>query len=93
MTQEQSQQAIREESQSWQRISDQAKRYMEGCFGKNWVYTAPEAFENVLIRWIWSIASGRIEFAEEQMAHIERMMQEQKEADRAELQRDEMGLD
>jgi hypothetical protein len=93
VTQEQIEAGIREESISWQRIRDQAKRYMEGYFGPSVWFKAPETFENVLIRWVWAIARGHIDFAEEQMAHIERMIQEQKEADRAELQRDEMGLD
>jgi hypothetical protein len=65
--------AIHEESRSYQKVRDQAKRYLEACYGKSVWFRAPETFENAVERWIWSVASGEIEFAEDCMAKIEEM--------------------
>lgn len=39
-------------------IRSQARRYMEAAYGPNVWFTAPEAFDNILERWIWAVASG-----------------------------------
>lgn len=39
-------------------IRDQARRYMEAAHGGSVWFKAPEAFPNVLERWIWAVASG-----------------------------------
>lgn len=50
---------------------DQARRYLEARYGKNVWFRAPETFGNVLERWIWAVASGAAELAEECMTLIE----------------------
>lgn len=52
-------------------IRKQAQRYLEARYGKDYVYRAPETFENVLERWIWAVAAGTPELAEECMTQIE----------------------
>jgi len=52
-------------------IRSQAKRYLEARYGESVWFKAPETFENVLERWIWSIASDAPELAEQCMTQIE----------------------
>ena len=54
-----------------QLIREQAHRYMVACFGKDYVWRAPETFDNRLVRWIWALAMERLDFAEVQMSWIE----------------------
>ena len=49
----------------------QAFRYLSARFGPDWLYRAPESFENLVERWIWSVASGTEEFGESCIAAIE----------------------
>jgi len=58
-----------------QAFRDQAHRYMVAVYGTSYVFTAPEAFHNILVRWIWAVASGEVDFAEKQMAKIETMVE------------------
>jgi hypothetical protein len=39
-------------------VRAQAQRYMRAVHGEQYAYRAPEAFPNVLERWIWAVASG-----------------------------------
>jgi hypothetical protein len=52
---------------------------MEVVYGKEVWFCAPETFDNVLIRWIWAVASNEIEFADQQMTRIEEMARQQEE--------------
>jgi hypothetical protein len=70
---------LRDESVGLQKTQDQARRYMEAVYGKSVWFMAPETFENVLERWIWSVANGEYDFAEVQMARIEEMAAEHRE--------------
>lgn len=36
----------------------QAFRYLNARFGPDWLYKAPETFENLVERWIWCVANG-----------------------------------
>jgi hypothetical protein len=49
----------------------QAFRYLNARFGPAWVYKAPETFENLVERWIWSVANGTAELGESCIAAIE----------------------
>jgi hypothetical protein len=61
------------------KIRDQANRYMVAVYGSDYVFRAPEAFPNILIRWIWAVAADQLDFAEEQMARIEELAAAAKE--------------
>lgn len=52
-------------------VREQAARYLRARFGPDYVYRAPEAFENTLERWIWAVAGDAPDLAEECMAAIE----------------------
>ena len=55
------------------RFREQAQRYMRAVHGPDFIYRAPETFDNVLERWIWALAAGMPDFAEAQMVQIEVM--------------------
>lgn len=53
-------------------IRAQACRYLVARYGKDYIYYAPETFNNTLERWIWAVGADAVELAEECMAAIER---------------------
>jgi hypothetical protein len=57
-------------------IRQQASRYLTARFGEEYVYRAPETFTNVLERWIWALAAGSPEMAEECISRIEQGLAE-----------------
>lgn len=52
-------------------VRAQAARYMTARFGPDYVYKAPETFENVLERWIWAVGADEMGLAEQCMIEIE----------------------
>ena len=54
-------------------VQKQAQRYMEAVYGPGVWFRAPETFGNVLIRWIYAVASSMPLEAEKCMAKIEEM--------------------
>lgn len=70
--------AIQQESDELKEVRDQARRYMVAMYGKDWVFRAPETFGNFIIQWVWAIASGELDFADEQMQQIEVLAAEQR---------------
>jgi hypothetical protein len=73
--------ATKLESRKWQQVHAQAALYMNAVYGENWIYKAPETFDNVLVRWIWAIAQSRLDFAGDQMAIIQQMAKEARRAE------------
>jgi hypothetical protein len=62
---------IREESLNYQRTRNQARLYLEARYGKDVWFRAPETFENLVERWIWTIASGLPDPGYELISQIE----------------------
>lgn len=58
-------------SRQLEEIRSQARRYMEARYGENVWFKAPETFANAVERWIWAVASGAPEIAEESVIAIE----------------------
>ena len=54
-------------------VQKMAHRYLVACYGKSYIFRAPETFENLLERWIWAVGAGEAEFAEQQMTAIEQL--------------------
>jgi hypothetical protein len=52
-------------------VRDQAHRYLAARYGKDYVYRAPETFENTLERWIWAVAGDAASLAEDCIKAIE----------------------
>jgi hypothetical protein len=52
-------------------VRGQAHRYLVARYGKDYVFRAPETFENTLERWIWAIAGDAAPLAEECISAIE----------------------
>lgn len=61
------------------RVRDQAHRYMKAVYGDDVFYVAPEQFPNVLVQWMYAVATGAYDFADTRMTEIERMAAEQRE--------------
>lgn len=53
----------------WRR--EQAGRYLSARFGAAWTYKAPETFENLIERRIWSVACGAPAVGETCVAAVE----------------------
>jgi hypothetical protein len=59
-----------------EQVQAQARRYLEARYGRDSVwFRAPEAFDNALERWIWAIASGAPDLAEDCMTMIEQHLE------------------
>ena len=52
-------------------VRGQASRYLKARYGEDYVYRAPETFQNVLERWIWGVAADSATIAEESIKTIE----------------------
>jgi hypothetical protein len=52
-------------------VRGQAHRYLVARYGEDYVYAAPETFQNTLERWIWAVAGDAPSLAEECMKAIE----------------------
>lgn len=63
-----------------QQVQDQARRYLEAMYGTNVWFRAPETFDNLVERWIWSVASGRngVRVGEASIDTIEQKVREQR---------------
>jgi hypothetical protein len=57
-------------------VKKQIHRYFVVVHGEDYVYRAPETFDNVLERWMYAVMNGNLEFASEQMAIIEHTLKE-----------------
>jgi hypothetical protein len=73
-------QVIRAESLAYQQFRNQAKIYLEARYTKDVWFRAPETFENLVERWIWTIASVLPEPGGEIMSEIETQMSDLREA-------------
>jgi hypothetical protein len=62
------------------KIRVQADKYMTVVHGRGYCYRAPEMYSNLIERWIYCIAGGRIDAAEVVMFDIEGMVKESKHA-------------
>lgn len=60
-------------------IRGQAKSYLEARYGVNVWYRAPETF-SPFEQWIWAVAGGRDEFAEETMTTITEHFRKERES-------------
>jgi hypothetical protein len=49
----------------------QARRYLQARYGASVWYAAPETFNNVLERWIWAVAGGDSDLADQCINEIE----------------------
>jgi hypothetical protein len=58
-----------------------ARRYMEAVYGDSVWFRAPETFNNVLERWMWGVACNVEDYAETQMAIIEQMVANMRNAE------------
>ena len=67
-------QRARREGASW--MPEQARRYLAARYGDGVWFRAPETFGNYVERWIWAVASGSAEIAEQSMTAIEKNMKE-----------------
>jgi hypothetical protein len=56
-----------------EQVQKQAHRYLIAAYGEQYVFAAPETFNNALERWIWALAAGNGDLAEENMARIEEL--------------------
>jgi hypothetical protein len=72
-------QIIREESRRYQEFRCQARRYLEAVYGKDVWFRAPETFENLVERWIWTVSTGMTSPGNEIMTEIEVKLREAKE--------------
>jgi hypothetical protein len=52
-------------------VRGQAHRYLRARYGDDYIYRAPETFENLLERWIWAVGADAESLAEECMKAIE----------------------
>ena len=52
-------------------VRGQAHRYLVARYGEDYVYAAPETFQNTLERWIWAVAGDASSLAEECIKAIE----------------------
>jgi hypothetical protein len=52
-------------------VQAQVHAYFTALYGENYVYRAPETFDNALERWMLLVASGDLDAAASQMAEIE----------------------
>lgn len=58
-------------------------RYFVAIHGPDYAYRAPETFGNLLERWMWAVAAGETDFADELMGQIERMAADQRDRKKA----------
>lgn len=65
---------IRAESLGYQQARNQAKIILEARYGPDVWFRAPETFENLIERWIWTIASGLPDPGGEIVTEIERQL-------------------
>ena len=56
-----------------QQLTVQITRYFRAVYGDDYVYRAPETFDNVLERWMLAVADNDLEAAERHMATIEEL--------------------
>lgn len=70
---------MRHESQSYQQVRNDARRYMVAVYGPGWTFKAPETFENLLERWLWAVSADEMKMAATAMTEIERMAKAHKE--------------
>ena len=54
-----------------EQIKAQIHRYFVARYGEDYVYKAPETFDNLLEQWMAAVARGSMEFADELMTRIE----------------------
>lgn len=55
-------------------VQAQVHQYFTALYGENYVYRAPETFDNTLERWMLLVASGDLDAASSQMAEIEQLI-------------------
>lgn len=55
-------------------VQSQVHQYFTALYGENYVYRAPETFDNALERWMLLVASGDLDAASSQMAEIEQLI-------------------
>lgn len=55
-------------------IQAQVHQYFTALYGENYVYRAPETFDNALERWMLMVASGNLDAASRQMTEIEALI-------------------
>lgn len=55
-------------------VLQQMHRYFTAVHGKDYVYRAPETFGNVLERWMLAVLAGDMEYADESMDLIEKLV-------------------
>ena len=73
--------AERDEAQSEAAmIRDHAHRYFRARYGPDYIYRAPETFENALEQWIWAVGAGVPELAHSSIEAIERFFAGRNEA-------------
>jgi hypothetical protein len=64
-------------------VREQATQYLSALYGDDWVYWAPETFDNLLIRWVRYVAAGESQLAGETMNEIEGVAERLKAKDGA----------
>lgn len=55
-------------------VQSQVHQYFTALYGENYVYRAPETFDNALERWMLMVASGNLDAASRQMTEIEALI-------------------
>jgi hypothetical protein len=55
-------------------VQAQVHQYFTALYGENYVYRAPETFDNALERWMLMVASGDLDAASRQMTEIEALI-------------------
>lgn len=60
-----------------QTVRNHIHEYFTSVHGKDYVYRAPETFDNALERWMLAVRSGNLEVAAEHMARIQLLAAEQ----------------
>jgi hypothetical protein len=62
---------IEKAADSLSAVRGQAQRYLRARYSSDYIYRAPETFENALERWIWAVAGDAPALAEECIKAIE----------------------
>jgi hypothetical protein len=55
-------------------VQAQIHAYFTARYGENYVYRAPETFDNALERWMLMVAAGDLDAASRQMTEIEALI-------------------